>query len=92
MLLPLSYLKHLPVSALKIDKSFVTNMPNDARDRSIVESTVSLAHSLGMEVVAEGVETEDIVHILKQANCDTGQGYHWSRPVPPEALADWVNA
>jgi EAL domain-containing protein (putative c-di-GMP-specific phosphodiesterase class I) len=86
----LTYLKHLPVTALKIDKSFVLNMPKDTRDQAIVASTVHLAHSLGMTVVAEGVETDHIVRLLRDANCDTGQGYHWSRPVPPQALAEWV--
>lgn len=66
------------------------NMTNDTRDQAIVGSTVHMADSLGMAVIAEGVETDLIVRILKRANCDTGQGYHWSRPVPPDALADWV--
>lgn len=86
----LSYLKHLPVSALKIDKSFVMNMTQDTRDQAIVASTVHMAHSLGMAVVAEGVETDVILRILRRATCDTGQGYHWSKPVPPEALEDWL--
>jgi EAL domain-containing protein (putative c-di-GMP-specific phosphodiesterase class I) len=86
----LTYLKHLPVTALKIDKSFIMNMPKDTRDQAIVASTVHLAHSLGMTVVAEGVETDHIARILRRVDCDTGQGYHWSRPVPPDALAHWV--
>jgi EAL domain-containing protein (putative c-di-GMP-specific phosphodiesterase class I) len=87
----LSYLKHLPVSALKIDKSFIMNMPSDARDQAIVASTVHLAHSLGMAVVAEGVENESVATILRRANCDTGQGYLWSRPLDGARLADWIS-
>lgn len=85
----LSYLKHLPVSALKIDKSFVMNMPQDTRDQAIVASTVHMAHSLGMAVIAEGVENELVLRILRRATCDAGQGYHWSRPVAAEQLLSW---
>lgn len=87
----LSYLKHLPVSALKIDKSFVMNMPQDTRDQAIVASTIHMAHSLGMAVIAEGVENDLVLRILRRATCDTGQGYHWSRPVPAEQLGNWYS-
>lgn len=86
----LSYLKHLPVSALKIDKSFVMNMPNDTRDQAIVASTVHMAHSLGMAVVAEGVENDLVARILRRAMCDVGQGYLWTRPLEPSRLVDWL--
>ncbi|MFN2522698.1 MAG: EAL domain-containing protein [Mycobacteriales bacterium] len=85
----LSYLKQLPISTLKIDKSFVMNMPQDTRDQAIVASTVHLAHSLGMTVVAEGVENDLVLRQLRHATCDTGQGYHWTRPVTADDLARW---
>jgi PAS domain S-box-containing protein len=88
----LSYLKHLPVSTLKIDKSFVMNMPSDPRDQAIVASTVHMAHSLGLSVVAEGVENEQVLGMLHRARCDTGQGYHWSRPLPAPDLTAWLRA
>ncbi len=87
----LSYLKHLPVSAIKIDKSFVMNMPQDPRDKAIVTSTVHMAHSLGLTVVAEGVEDEHILGILLRTGCDTGQGYLLSRPVSAEHLTRWLH-
>jgi hypothetical protein len=78
----LSYLKHLPVSEIKSDKSFVMNTPQDLRDQSIVAAAIHMAHSLGLHSVAEGVENDLVLGILRRADCDTGQGYHWSRPVP----------
>jgi PAS domain S-box-containing protein len=88
----LSYLKHLPLSTLKIDKSFVMNMPQQPRDQAIVASTIHMAHSLGVRVVAEGVETEQVLRLLKQAHCDQGQGYFWSRPVEAAQLDRWLAA
>jgi PAS domain S-box-containing protein len=88
----LSYLKHLPVTTIKIDKSFVMNMPKDPRDQAIVVAVVHLAHSLGLKVVAEGVEDDVVVRLLGHADCDLGQGYHWSRPVPSADLEAWLAA
>jgi PAS domain S-box-containing protein len=88
----LSYLKHLPVSSIKIDKSFVMNMPKDPRDQAIVAAVVHMAHSLGLKVVAEGVEDLVVVRLLGHADCDLGQGYHWSRPVPSADLERWLAA
>lgn len=77
----LSYLKQLPIHVLKIDKSFVTGMLEDVQDEEIVRSTIDLAHNLGLRVVAEGVENEQILRVLKEMGCDLAQGYHISRPV-----------
>ena len=85
----LAYLKRLPVEQLKIDKSFVMNMQSDADDATIVRSTIELAHNLGLSVVAEGVENEEICVLLRELNCDEAQGYHLSRPMPVADFIAW---
>jgi diguanylate cyclase (GGDEF)-like protein len=82
----LSHLKELPVNVLKIDKSFVQNMGTNDEDDAIVRSTIELAHSLGLLVVAEGVESEDILERLRALGCDLAQGYCLSMPVPADEL------
>jgi diguanylate cyclase (GGDEF)-like protein len=82
----LSHLKELPVDVLKIDKSFVQNMGTNDEDDAIVRSTIELAHSLGLLVVAEGVESEDILERLGALGCDLAQGYCLSMPVPAAEL------
>ncbi len=82
----LSYLKQLPVDELKVDKSFVLNMAKDESDASIVRATVSLAHDLGLEVVAEGVEDQASQDSLSSMGCEYIQGYHIARPMPHEEL------
>jgi EAL domain-containing protein (putative c-di-GMP-specific phosphodiesterase class I) len=77
----LAYLKRLPVDALKIDKTFITNADTDEGDRRIVRSSIQLAHGFGLKVVAEGVETEVVAQMLRDAGCDLAQGFHFSRPV-----------
>jgi EAL domain-containing protein (putative c-di-GMP-specific phosphodiesterase class I) len=86
----LSYLKKLPVSELKIDKSFVYNMENDRDDAIIVQSTIDLAHNMGLTVVAEGVENRNTWTMLEALHCDFLQGYFISRPLPAEALMSWA--
>jgi diguanylate cyclase (GGDEF)-like protein len=86
----LSQLKHLPVDELKIDKSFVLNLPGDKQDLEIVRSTVELGHSLGMKVVAEGVENNAALQLLRQMGCDAIQGYHLSRPQPAASFEQWL--
>jgi len=76
----LGYLKGLPFNILKIDKSFVQNMDVDIGDEAIVRSAIDLGHSLGLEIVAEGVETEEARRRLQELGCDTLQGYHLGRP------------
>ncbi len=78
----LGYLSKLPVTALKIDRSFVDTMMDTPDDMNIVSTIISLAHSLNLRVVAEGVETEEQMKALKLLRCDEGQGYLFSRPVP----------
>jgi diguanylate cyclase (GGDEF)-like protein/PAS domain S-box-containing protein len=86
----LSYLKEWPVDELKVDRSFVQNMVDDGRDRAIVRAIVDLAHTLGLSVVAEGVETQAVLGMLGDLECDRAQGYHMSRPLPAEELKWWL--
>ncbi len=86
----LAYLKRLPVSELKIDKSFVMGMVDDDSDAKIVRSTVDLAHNLGLSVVAEGVENQAILDKLRELACDEAQGYHISRPMPASDFVVWL--
>jgi EAL domain-containing protein (putative c-di-GMP-specific phosphodiesterase class I) len=78
----LSYLARLPVDTLKIDRSFVVRMRDAGYPRNIVAMIVSLAHTLGLKVIAEGVEEDAQVRLLKQLGCDQIQGYYFSMPLP----------
>ena len=86
----LAYLKHLPIDELKIDRSFVGSMVDDSSDLTIVRSTIDLSHNLGLEVVAEGVEDGDTLHLLAELGCDRAQGYFVSRPLAAETFTAWV--
>jgi diguanylate cyclase (GGDEF)-like protein/PAS domain S-box-containing protein len=88
----LSYLKNLPVHELKVDRSFVRDMTGEPRDRAIVQSTIDMAHHLGLRVVAEGVEDEAAWQLLGRLGCDIAQGYFLSRPVPAAQLREWLSA
>jgi len=87
----LAYLKQIPASELKIDKSFVLDIGRDQRDALLVVSTVNLAHSLGMKVTAEGVETEATATLLTNIGCDIGQGYGLGRPMFLEDLIPFLD-
>jgi diguanylate cyclase (GGDEF)-like protein/PAS domain S-box-containing protein len=86
----LAYLARLAVTQLKIDRSFVQNMGEDADDASIVRSIITLGHDLGLEVVAEGVENEATNRQLATLGCDIVQGFWLSRPLPPDELTAWL--
>jgi diguanylate cyclase (GGDEF)-like protein len=88
----MEYLKRLPVKEVKIDRSFVTPMANDARDAAIVRCTIDLARSLGLRVVAEGVETDEVHHRLAAMGCDQGQGFSISRALPAPQFTAWLTA
>lgn len=81
-----SYLKRLPITTLKIDRSFIKDLPGSKKDQAIVATVINLAHSLGLVVVAEGIENEQQRAILQLLGCDILQGYHLSRPLPERAL------
>ena len=86
----LAYLKSLPASEIKIDKSFVTDMTNDENDAIIVHATIVMAHNMGYRVVAEGVENAEILELLQILGCDIAQGFYFSKPMPAEYVAEWI--
>ncbi len=86
----LSYLRRLPVGELKIDQSFVANVLLDEQDEVIVRSTIDLGHNLGLVVVAEGVENNEVLERLRQLGCDVAQGYCISRPLAPDQFLSWL--
>jgi len=88
----LTYLKEFPLHALKIDRSFVTDLPGDRRNVAIATAVIGLAHALELEVVAEGVETEQQLDFLRSRDCDSFQGYLFSPPVPADQFAQIVRA
>lgn len=83
----LTQLKRLSLSGLKVDRSFVDGVAEDPQDLAIVESVVTLGHKLGFEVVAEGIETEEQLHLLKEMGCDHGQGFLLGRPMPASEVS-----
>ncbi|MBU2987608.1 EAL domain-containing protein [Saccharophagus degradans] len=86
----LAYLKRLPVKTLKIDGSFIMNMLESEQDEIIVKSTIHLAHNLGLDVVAEGVETLEVYDRLNSLECDSVQGYYIAKPMPIESVGAWL--
>ena len=87
----LSYLKLLPLSKLKIDKSFIMDMIESNDDAVIVRSTIDLAHNLGMQVIAEGIEEREMLELLTILGCDLGQGYFISRPISDNSFEKWIS-
>jgi EAL domain-containing protein (putative c-di-GMP-specific phosphodiesterase class I) len=86
------YLKHLSASALKVDRSFVAGMTQGSFDTAVVAALVSLAHNLGLQCVAEGVETPEQLGLLVQLGCDYAQGYLLCEPLPEDGLGSWLDA
>ena len=86
----LSYLMKLPVAVIKIDQSFIINMLHDPDAAAIVKTMIELAHNMGMKVIAEGVETKEVLDALKRLDCDEAQGYYISPPLPAPALRGWL--
>ena len=88
----LAYLKQMPVAEIKIDKSFIRDLASDANDAAIVEAILQLAHTLRIEVVAEGVEDAQAQQMLRELSCDYIQGYHIARPLSVDEVTAWVKA
>jgi diguanylate cyclase (GGDEF)-like protein/PAS domain S-box-containing protein len=86
----LSYLKRFPVDVLKIDRSFISGLPHDTEDTSLVEAILAMGSSLGLSVIAEGVETEPQLRFLQERNCHYFQGFYFSKPMPASALEEWL--
>jgi len=80
----------LPADLVKIDQSFVRELATDPRNRVLVEATLLLAHSLNLTVVAEGVETEEELAMLKEMGCEQGQGYLFAKPLPMAQLIEYL--
>jgi len=85
----LSYLKHLPIDTVKLDRSFVSGATTDPKDAALVKAIVTLAHNLNLQVIAEGIETDEQHEFLRLLRCDEGQGYLVGRPAPAESI-DWI--
>jgi diguanylate cyclase (GGDEF)-like protein/PAS domain S-box-containing protein len=85
----LGYLKRLPVNVIKVDRSFVMDIPNDTEDMEITAAVIAMAHKLRYKVVAEGIETDEQYQFLRESGCDYGQGYFFSPPLSPNELIDF---
>jgi len=86
----MSYLKRLPIDCVKIDRSFVKDVYFNKGDEAIVNAVTSLAHSLGLKVTAEGIESQEQLDFLRKQGCDEGQGYLFSRPLPVKEFEKWM--
>jgi EAL domain-containing protein (putative c-di-GMP-specific phosphodiesterase class I) len=86
----LSYLQKFDIDFIKIDQSFVRDLQPQSTNHTLCKAIVAMAHALGLQVVAEGVETALQRDLLLQAGCDYAQGYWFARPMPAQALADWA--
>jgi EAL domain-containing protein (putative c-di-GMP-specific phosphodiesterase class I) len=88
----MTHLRSLPVDELKVDRAFVQAMVDTPEDAVIVRTAIELGHNLGMSVVAEGVETSDVLAEVVASGCSLAQGYYFARPLPPLELTAWVDA
>lgn len=88
----MAYLRKFDIDYLKIDQSFVRDVATDPGDRAIVRSIIAMAHELGLKVIAEGIETQAQKTLLREAGCDYGQGFLFSKAVPPEEFEKVLGA
>jgi len=86
----LSYLRRFPIDVLKIDQSFIRGLCNDSNDAALVSAIISLGKSLGLNVIAEGIETAEQLAFLKAHDCEEGQGYFFSKALPADDFAHWL--
>jgi EAL domain-containing protein (putative c-di-GMP-specific phosphodiesterase class I) len=87
----LSYLKHFPIDVIKIDQSFVRDLESNPDDLAITRAVIEMAHSLRLTVVAEGVETEGQLALLREHGCDAAQGYLFGAPMPADEFSKWLD-
>jgi EAL domain-containing protein (putative c-di-GMP-specific phosphodiesterase class I) len=87
----LSYLKSLPIDYLKIDRSFITGITKSSQDAAIIDSIISLSHTLSLKVVAEGVEDEQQLKALKEMGCDEIQGFYYAKPMSATGLEAFLS-
>lgn len=85
----LAYLARLPLNKIKIDKSFVSRLEHDVASRAITDAMLALGHTLGLEVVAEGIESQPVLDYLRSRRCHQAQGYYLSKPMPGEVFQAW---
>ncbi|MEN6507352.1 MAG: EAL domain-containing protein, partial [Smithella sp.] len=88
----LAQIKHFPIDTLKVDRSFIRDIPQNAEDKAITEAIISMGKTLSLTVVAEGVETQDQMDFLRRHSCDEMQGYYFSKPVTAEKFADLLRS
>jgi EAL domain-containing protein (putative c-di-GMP-specific phosphodiesterase class I) len=88
----LTYLRRFPVETLKIDRSFMAGAGRSREDEAIIDMILSLAHALGLHVVAEGVETSEQLTYLRRLGCAYGQGYYFGRPMAPDQLLHQIHS
>ncbi len=86
----LSYLKNYPVSTVKIDRSFIMDLPGDKENEVLVQAIIAMAHGLRLEVIAEGVETEEQWEFLRRHKCNFAQGYYFGKPMPKAEFEDFL--
>lgn len=86
----LAYLRELPIDTLKIDQAFIRNIPSNKKDIAIIRAILALGNSMGFNVVAEGIETEEQYHFLQAEGCLKGQGYYFARPMPKAEFLRWL--
>ncbi len=83
----MSYLRRFPITSLKIDQSFIRQVDTGPEERAIVKAVIGMGRSLSLQIVAEGVETQEQLAFLRAHECDEAQGYYFSHPLPPEQFA-----
>lgn len=88
----MTYLQRLPIDTIKVDRSFVKDIPESESDAAIIRSVIALGHDLGKTIVAEGIETVAQLKWLRWSSCDIGQGYLFARPMPADEILEWRRA
>ncbi|MCK5829069.1 MAG: EAL domain-containing protein [Methylococcales bacterium] len=86
----LEYLRKLPIDKLKIDKSFIASVVNNQDDASIVQAVIAMGRNMNIQIIAEGVETEEQLHFLLEQKCEYAQGFFFSKPIPAEKIEEWI--